>query len=383
MSDWRIVDDLQTLPADHRQVLEFADNPFLSYSFLSGLEKYGCVDGLYWKPSHIIIEDKSRLVGFLPLYIKLDSYGEFVFDWAWADAYQRAGRKYYPKLVSAIPFTPVTCSRLLCGKMVDKTKIQRHLISAAIGLMKKGNFSSLHVLFPDKSDREMLIEHRGLQRVTYQYHWVNENYRDFQDFLDSLVSKKRKQIARERREVRKNGIDIECLKGGEISPQQWEVFYHFYCSTFYKRWNEPRLTLEFFRAIGRELPDNVLLFLAKKEGKYIAGVFAMQDSETLYGRHWGCIEEIPFLHFELCYYQTIEYAIRHKLKKLDAGVQGEHKLARGFKPVPMPSSHWLREPGFHEVIADHLKREGDAMRQHIGILTQHLPYKSRDSGKED
>ncbi len=375
----RIVHDLTTLSADSWQSLDYGNNPFLSYPFLAGLEQYQCLQNQYWQAHHIVIEEGATLLGILPLYIKQDSYGEFVFDWAWADAYERAGRQYYPKLVSAIPFTPVAGDRLLVNKNADKNLIQQQLLQAAMALMQTHSFSSLHVLFPNHATMDFLTSAQGLQRLTCQYHWFNQSYRDFKDFMDSLTAKKRKKIKQERRGIENAGIEIERLDGNQISPEQWQDFYQFYCITFYKKWGEPRLTLEFFQAIGKALPTQTLLILAKKAGQTIAAAFAMNDGQTLYGRHWGCKETIAFLHFELCYYQTIEHAIAHGLQKLDVGVQGEHKLARGFYPVLMPSAHFIREPDFGNVIADYLEREAVVLQDHIAMLKTHLPYKTPQS----
>jgi hypothetical protein len=375
MFDWRVVNDLQKISSEKWQALDYSDNPFLSYAFLSGLEKFNCLQNQHWHPSHIVIENNDELIGVLPLYVKYDSYGEFVFDWAWAEAYQQAGRNYYPKLVSAIPFTPVAGSRLLINKNYDRTIIKKILLEAAVSLMQDKNYSSFHILFPEKNDLGVMIEHDGLERLTCQYHWFNNDYRDFQDFTDSLTSKKRKRLLKERREIKNSNIDIERLSGNEITTEQWQIFYRFYASTFYKKWGEPRLTLDFFQSLGKELPEQTLLILAKKNNETIAGAFAMRDKETLYGRHWGCNQYEPFLHFELCYYQTIEYTIETGLKRLDAGVQGEHKLARGFQPVAMPSAHWIRDDDFRNAIANYLDREAVVMQEHIETLKTHLPYK--------
>ncbi len=375
MFDGRVVSNLQTISPEKWQTLDYSNNPFLSYPFLSGLEKFGCLKNQFWQPAHIVIENKHELIGVLPLYIKQDSYGEFVFDWAWADAYQQSGRNYYPKLVSAIPFTPVSGSRLLVNKKYDRAFIKKELLDAAISLMQKNNFSSLHFLFPNEEDINVLTENDGLKRITCQYHWFNQNYRDFQDFTDSLTSKKRKKILKERREIKNAGIEIQRLSGSEITSEQWQLFYQFYSSTFYKKWGEPRLTLDFFQSLGKELPEQTLLILAKYNKETIAGAFAMSDNDTLYGRHWGCSQQLPFLHFELCYYQTIEHTIEKGLKRLDAGVQGEHKLARGFHPVAMPSAHWIQEDDFRNAVANYLDRETIMMLEHIESLKSHLPFK--------
>jgi predicted N-acyltransferase len=378
MYQWRIVSDLQTISPEKWQSLDLSNNPFLSYSFLSGLEKFGCLKAQHWQPSHIVIDNENELIGVLPLYIKIDSYGEFVFDWTWADAYQQSGRQYYPKIVSAIPFTPVSGSRLLVNKKHDKESVKKTLINAAISLMEQEHYSSLHVLFPDEKDINLLLKNNGLERLTCQYHWHNQGYRDFKDFLDSLTSKKRKKIIKERREIESSGIEIQRLSGNDIKPVHWEIFYQFYSSTFFKKWGEPRFTLDFFQSIGETLSEQCLLVLAEYNDETIAGAFAMKDNDTLYGRHWGCNRHIPFLHFELCYYQTIEHTIENALHCLDAGVQGEHKLARGFQPVAMPSAHWIRENDFRSAIKNYLDKERILMIEHIQSLKTHLPYKVKE-----
>ena len=375
MFNWRVVDDLGTITPAQWQVLDTQNNPFLSYAFLFGLEKFDCLKNQNWQPCHIVIEENNELLGFMPLYIKVDSYGEFVFDWAWADAYQQAGRNYYPKLVSAIPFTPVGGTRLLINKSHDRETIKQALLNAALSLMDGKLYSSLHILFPEKDDLDVLIDSAGLKRITIQYHWLNKDYRDFQDFTDSLTSKKRKKIIKERRDIEVSGIEIQRLNGDEISKEQWNAFHRFYCRTFYSKGGEPRLTLDFFKSLGKALPKQTLLVMAKKDEDYIAGAFAMSDLNTLYGRHWGCNQYVPSLHFELCYYQTIEYSIERQLERLDAGVQGEHKLARGFHPIAMPSAHWVREEDFRNAIANYLDRETTMMQEHIVMLESHLPFK--------
>lgn len=378
MSGWRLIESLDKISEQQWKSLDYKNNPFLSYSFLSALEKFDCLKHQNWQPCYIVIENNGELLGALPLYIKEDSYGEFVFDWAWADAYHQAGRAYYPKLVSAIPFTPVSGPRLLVNKKSNTQDVKNALIEAAISLLEEKKYSSLHFLFADDEDNEILKQNNGLTRLTIQYHWRNKNYRDFQDFTDSLTSKKRKKILKERRDIKNAGVEIQRLSGDEITEQQWQTFYQFYASTFYKKWGEPRLTLDFFISMAKQLAEQSLLILASVDNETIAGAFAMHDGKTLYGRHWGCSRQIPFLHFELCYYQTIEHTIEKKLQKLDAGVQGEHKLARGFEPVAMPSAHWIRENDFSDAISNYLDREMSLMQEHIESLNTHLPYKAEE-----
>lgn len=353
-------------------------NPFVSHEYLFGLERHDCLDEHGWVPSHLGVFDEGRLVGAMPLYARTNSYGEFVFDWAWADAYERAGGSYYPKLVSAIPFAPVIGPRLLTADHPMAGAIRAALLARALEMIDATGMSSFHCLFAGATDHPAFARKHLLERLTCQYHWFNRGYRDFQDFLDSLSSKRRKQIRRERRQVAEAGIEVEVLRGDAIRPEQWEVFHGFYCSTFHRRWGNPRLTLDFFRSLSDTLPDRTLLILARRGGRYVAGAFSMLGSDTVFGRHWGCGEHLPFLHFELCYYQTIEFCIMHGLKTVDAGVQGEHKLSRGFEPVMARSFHWIRHPGFREAVAEYLDRETREMNWYLENLSTHLPYKSTE-----
>lgn len=375
MPDWRVIDSLESVSTAEWQTLQTGDNPFLSRAFLYGLEKFGCLANQQWQSAHILLEENNTLLGLMPLYIKQDSYGEFVFDWAWADAYHRAGHAYYPKLVSAIPFTPVSGPRLLIAEHADIDTCRARLVEAVRTLIEENRLSSAHVLFPDEDEMQTYTEHQAMSRLTIQFHWLNDGYRDFSDFTDRMTSKKRKKLLRERRDVISAGVEIERLTGSDITEAHWQVFHDFYCTTFYKKWGEPRMNLDFFLWLGETIPDQTLLILAKQNNRYIAGAFAMHDRDTLYGRHWGCNTEVPFLHFELCYYQTIEHVLESGLLKLDAGVQGEHKLARGFSPVGMSSAHWIREQAFSQAIKDYLKRETGMVREHIAMLETHLPYK--------
>ena len=351
-------------------------NPFLRHEFLAGLEIYHCLDGHGWYPSHIAAFTDGKLAGAVPLYLKSNSIGEFVFDWHWAEAYQRARKNYYPKLVSAIPFTPVTGPRLLVPDMCpDQSALSQALIKAALASGQESGVSGVHFLFPDTRDREALSQQGCMVRHACQYHWHNQGYSDFDDFLDALNAKRRKQIKKERMSVKADGIQIEILHGAEISDAQWRIFQQFYASTFQRKWGEPRLTLPFFQSLSKKLPDNTLLFMARRHGEYIAGAFALRNDDTLYGRHWGCCEQFRFLHFELCYYQTIEYCIRHHLTTLDAGVQGEHKLSRGFVPVPTWSTHWIVDPQFRKAIKLYLDNEKLLIAHDMKELSSHSAYK--------
>jgi len=352
-------------------------NPFVTHAYLYGLERHRCLEDHGWIPNHLAVYANGILAGALPLYLRTNSFGEFVFDWAWADAYERAGGRYYPKLVSAVPFTPVIGPRLLAkGDRTTQESIRDTLLSGVLESGEKSGVSSFHCLFAEPVDTAAFIRKHLLQRLTCRYYWKNRHYRDFQDFLDSLTSKRRKQIRRERRRVTDNRINIEALRGHEISEEQWRIFHNFYCSTFYRRWGNPRLTLDFFQWLGETLPERVLLILAKYEGDYVAGAFSMIGDDSVYGRHWGCSERFPFLHFEVCYYQTIDFCIREGLAGVDAGVQGEHKLLRGFEPVAARSFHWIRHHGFREAVKDYLEREDREIRHYIEALSRHSPFKS-------
>jgi predicted N-acyltransferase len=371
-----ILSALAKVPAADWNRLVHNATPFLRHEFLAGLEQYGCLLGHGWEPVHIVAYDDSELVGTMPLYIKSNSYGEFVFDWNWAEVYQRAGRNYYPKLVTAVPYTPVAGSRLLVAADAPaRGRVQRALVGHALELMQTRGISSWHCLFPTEEETASLAMQGGLRRLGCQYHWHNAGYGGFDDFLAQLNAKHRKQIRRERREVLEAGITVEVLSGPMISAETWRIYHEFYRSTFHRKWGEPRLTLEFFMHLGRVLPDQTLLFMARKDGEYIAGAFALRDEHTLYGRHWGCRASYRHLHFEVCYYQTIDYCIRHGLRQLNAGAQGEHKISRGFTPAPTWSVHWLREPHFAHAVADFLERETKMMRQYMATLEQHSPYR--------
>jgi predicted N-acyltransferase len=368
---------LGEIAAEKWNRLNYQDNPFLRHEFLYGLESTDCLQPEGWIPRHITIEDGDNLVAALPLYFRTNSYGEFVFDWAWADAYERAGGSYYPKLVSAIPFTPVQGQRLLVDKdFTDPAELRRIIIKQLLDSAKAANVSSFHCLFPIDEDIDAFSDFNFLKRKGFQFHWHNQNYRDFQDFLDNLNRKKRKQIRRERKQAVEAGVEVEILSGNEIDDKQWRCFYDFYCSTFHRRWGNPRLTLDFFKLLSEKMPESTLLILARQNNEYIAGAFAMIGNNTLYGRHWGCSQQLPFLHFELCYYQTIDYCINNNLQVLDAGVQGEHKLSRGFDPVPTWSCHWIKHDGFRDSIEDFLIHETKQIDYHIDNLNQHLPYKN-------
>lgn len=351
-------------------------DPFLTHEFLFGLELHDCLEPQGWYGSHILLhDDADELIAAMPLYLRTNSYGEFVFDWAWADAFERAGGRYYPKFVSAIPFTPASGKRLLVADPTTLAIAAPALISAAIEITGKNDASSLHILFPDADQAAEIGDHDLLLRAGCQYHWFNRDYATFDDFLGALNSKRRKQIRRERRDANQPEMEIEVLYGDRITPEHWSVFHKFYCSTFFRKWGEPRLTEPFFRYLSEALPDAPLLVLGRHDGEYVAGSFSMRGSDTLYGRHWGCSQHFKQLHFELCYYRTIEFCIEHGLARFDAGAQGEHKIMRGFDPVKTWSAHWISDANFRSAIADFLVRETRHIDQYIDELGGHRAYR--------
>ncbi len=353
-------------------------NPFLSHAFLQGLERHRCVGEHWgWRPRHPLIQEAGELIGAMPLYLKDNSYGELVFDWAWADAYQRAGGRYYPKLVSAIPYTPVSAPRLLVAPDRDPGPIRETLIEQALELAHREGVSSLHWLFPDPEQAQRLEAHSPdlLPRHDVQFHWRNHGYRDFADFLDRLNARRRKQIRRERRRVEESDIEPVVVSGDQASDADWADIHRFYRTTFDRRGGHPTLTLEFFHHLAEKIGDRVVLLLAREQGRNVAGAFCMRSDDTLYGRHWGCDEEHHSLHFEVCYYQGIDYCIREGLVRFEPGAQGEHKVWRGFEPTRVHSVHWLAHPGFREIIRNHLVREREAVEDYRRSMLGHLPFR--------
>ncbi len=373
----KLIHHLNEISASAWNALEGGiDNPFLRHEFLAGLEQHGCVGEHWgWLPHHLALYDSARLIGAVPMYLKYNSYGELVFDWAWADAYQRAGLNYYPKLVAAAPYSPVTGPRLLIAKDVDRNQVGNLLISQALELAREMRVSSLHWLFPN-SDDMCRLEQQGLMRRTgTQFHWHNQGYRTFDEFLATFNAQKRKKLKRERRRVAEQGIQIEVLDGHSATTEQWQIFHDFYRTTFDKRGGYPTLSEGFFRHLGQSMPESIVLMLATYEGRYVAGALSLRSSDTLYGRHWGCDEDFHSLHFELCYYQGLDYCIAHGLQRFEPGAQGEHKVARGFEPVATWSAHWLANPAFSSAVADYLTREHKAMEEYMQELSEHLPFK--------
>lgn len=348
-------------------------NPFISHAFLAALEESGSATvRTGWQPAHIVLERAGQPVAAAPMYVKSHSYGEYVFDHAWADAFARAGGEYYPKLQVAVPFTPVTGPRLLTGADANA---REPLAKAMVAFAGRLGVSSLHITFPTEAEAASLASQGFLQRDDQQFHWHNENYRDFADFLSALSSIKRKNLRRERAEAVKAGIDIEWITGSDLTEAHWDAFFAFYMDTGSRKWGSPYLTRKFFSLVGQSMADQILLVLAKRAGRPIAGALNFIGSDTLYGRNWGAIEHHPFLHFELCYYQAIEFAIAKGLKVVEAGAQGAHKLARGYMPQRTHSLHWIAHQGLRDAVARYLKEERRAVGEEIVALTEHAPFR--------
>ena len=379
--DYRIVNRFDEIEPETWNALSGGiDNPFLRHEFLVGLERHGCVGAKWgWHPRHLILEDQAgKLLAGLPLYLKDNSYGEFVFDWNWADAYQRAGLNYYPKLVSGVPYSPVTGPRLLVANGEDGKKLKQQLAEAALDYARTQGVSSLHINFTDEEDTTALQSLGMLRRTGTQFHWFNHHYRSFDDYLASFTSSKRKKLKRERRRVTEQQIEIEVLDGHQASAEHWASFTRFYLATFDKHWGYATLNEAFFSHLGEQLPDNIVLMMAKHRGEYVAGALSLRSNDTLYGRHWGCLEEFHSLHFELCYYQGVEFCIANGLTRFEPGAQGEHKVGRGFEPVATWSAHWLANPQFNSAVQSYLAHEHEAMMEYMDELRGHLPYRHND-----
>ena len=359
-------------------------NPFITHAFLLALENSKSVGGRTgWTPTHVLVENKAgKLMAAAPCYIKTHSMGEYVFDHAWADAYNRAGLDYYPKLQVCVPFTPATGRRLLVAADAEPGA-RDTLIAGLKAWCHKIEASSVHVTFPTREDYEAMGAAGLLQRTGQQFHFVNEGYADFDAFLESLASRKRKMIRRERRDALGPGITIERLTGAAIEAEHWAAFFDFYIDTGSRKWGRPYLTKAFFEEVGRTMADRILLVMAKREGKWIAGAINFIGDDALYGRNWGAIEEHPFLHFEVCYYQAIEWAIAHGLKRVEAGAQGEHKLARGYRAVPTYSAHEIPDKRFARAIDDYLVRERIAVDAALDEYAEHAPFKKNGPSGQD
>ncbi|MBI1173650.1 MAG: GNAT family N-acetyltransferase [Sideroxydans sp.] len=368
----RIIEDIAAIPAAQWNALAGGD-PFLSHAYLHALQASGsATPAIGWHAQFLTLWQGADLLGAMPLYLKSNSYGEFVFDWAWADAYRRHGLSYYPKLVCTVPFTPVTGARLLA----DLPGTRAMLLDAALSFARESGVSSLHCLFPNEADTAMMQAQGMMLRQDVQFHWQNPGYADFDAFLAALSRDKRKRIKQERRKVAAAGIQLRCITGEHATPEQWDFFARCYAHTREQHHSPPALNANFFQRIGATLPHNTLLVIATREGQPVASALNFFTGEVLYGRSWGALEYHPGLHFETCYYQAIEFCIAHKIKTFEGGAQGEHKLARGFLPVATHSAHWLAHPEFSRAVEDFLQRETHAIDQYVDALNERSPFKS-------
>ena len=352
-------------------------DPFVSHAFLMALEESGsiCAD-TGWLPQHLLMHDEDgKLTAAMPCYIKSHSMGEFVFDHSWAEAYERAGQDYYPKVLSAVPVSPVPGRRFLVGSGTNADQLQQTLTAAAIELTRRYQASSLHVTFLNDEQTERASAQGLLKRTAHQYHWSNNGYAAWDDFLATLASRKRKNLKRERRDALAGGITVEWLTGADLTEAHWDAFFSFYIDTGNRKWGSPYLNRKFFSLLGRTMAKDCLLVMAKREGRYIAGAMNVIGGEALYGRYWGCIEQHPFLHFELCYYQAIDFAISRGLKRVEAGAGGEHKLVRGYEPMATHSVHWIADPRFRKAIADFLVREQSYVERQGEAMAEMTPFK--------
>jgi len=355
-------------------------NPFVSHAFLSSLEDMGCATAQTgWSPRHLILENDSGAVwGAVPAYLKSHSQGEYVFDYGWAEAFHRAGGDYYPKLQISVPFTPATGRRFLLSPEINREAGMQALASGLVQVCKRSQASSVHTTFLTQPEWETLGDLGYLRRTDQQFHWENNGYESFEVFLSDLASRKRKAIKKERREALASGVEIEWISGTDLTEAHWDAFFEFYEDTGARKWGRPYLNRAFFSTVSERMAERILLVMAKREGRYVAGALNFIGSDTLFGRHWGCTEHHPFLHFEVCYYQAIDFAIAHGLKRVEAGAQGAHKLARGYLPVTTYSAHWIAHEGLHNAVADFLEQERMAVERENEMLADHAPFRKSD-----
>jgi predicted N-acyltransferase len=373
----RILHNINEMPAEQwdschaRQIY----NPFVTHKFLHALESSGSVSTeTGWQPFHIAVEDNDALVGVVPAYLKNHSQGEYVFDYGWADAWHRAGGDYYPKMQISIPFTPATGPRLLTR--TDNPEHEQLLLGACMQIARQIEVSSIHITFMQEQQWRSAATAGFLQRMDQQFHWHNGGYEDFDGFLADLASKKRKNIKRERRDALADGIEIEWVTGEHLTEAHWDAFYHFYMDTSNRKWGSAYLNRQFFSQINDVMAEDILLIMAKRDGRYIAGAINFIGGDTLFGRNWGCIEDHRFLHFEVCYYQAIDFAISRGLKKVEAGAQGAHKVARGYLPEPTYSAHWIADASFREAVERFVNDERRYVSEDIAHLETRTPFKS-------
>ncbi|MBY2921844.1 GNAT family N-acetyltransferase [Rhizobium leguminosarum] len=362
-----------------------AYNPFVSHAFLSSLEESGSADAeTGWLGHHLLLETgRGELIGALPGYLKNHSQGEYVFDHGWADAFERAGGHYYPKLQCSIPFTPATGPRLLVAEGLQRLPIQSAIAEGLKEVVRRLGISSAHITFVPDEEIGVFEMDGYLHRTDQQFHFINDGYANHEEFLETLASRKRKALRKERRAALENGISIDWLTGRDLTERIWDQFFKFYTDTGGRKWGRPYLTRKFYSLVGERMADDILLVMAKRDGRYVAGAINFIGGDTLYGRHWGCIEDHPFLHFEVCYHQAIDFALSKGLKRVEAGAQGEHKLARGYLPVTTHSAHYVAHAGLRRAIGDYLARERADVEQMSELLTEHSPFRKGERLQED
>ena len=372
----RVVDTIAAVDREAWNGLELAGNPFVRHEFLTALETTRCADQRTgWQAAHLLVEDDAgRLVAAVPLYLKSHSWGEFVFDWSWANAYARAGLEYYPKFVSGVPFTPAPGPRLLGARGTAHAHMRSTVAAALTDLARSTGVSSLHVLFTEPDDQKSLSDAGFLTRKDCQFHWYNRGYASFDEYLDEFRADKRKKLRRERRRVMEAGIRFETLDGRALDAAGWQRVHALTADTFRRRGHEHYLTTDFFVTLARERPDSVMVKLAMRREEPVAAAIFFVGADALYGRYWGAHEDFHSLHFEACYYQGIEYCIEHGLARFEPGTQGEHKIARGFEPTATWSAHWIAEPRFARAIKDYLAQEALAVDAYMNDVRRHLPF---------
>jgi predicted N-acyltransferase len=374
--EFRFHSRIADIDAAQWDALAAGASPFLRHAFLNALEATGCATAdTGWAPQHLLLQQEGRPVAAMPLYLKRHSWGEYVFDWSWADAYRQYGMAYYPKLVSSVPFTPSSGPRLLLAPDVDRAALTKAIADAVTARAEALGASSWHVLFPTLQEHALLSEAGLRPRIGCQYHWYNRDYTCFEDFLATFNSRKRKNLRKEREAVHGAGIHFRHLSGRDITPALWQTFHGFYQSTYEVRGQQGYLTQAFFEQLGRTMPENLLLVLALHDDTPIAAALSLRDDTTLYGRYWGSRADYQFLHFETCYYQGIDYCITQGLQRFDSGAQGEHKIQRGFEPIITYSNHWIADPRFDAAIGDFLLREAEHIRQYRNDAAQLLPFR--------
>jgi predicted N-acyltransferase len=362
-------------------------NPFVSWDFLEALERAGTVSSRTgWTPRHAVLSEKvdsnqdgTAITAVMPCYVKSHSQGEYVFDWGWAEGFERAGGKYYPKLQVSVPFTPVTGPRILAAPGSGEAERKRTMAGALVEITRRLGCSSAHLTFLSAEDATLLGEMGFLRRTDQQFHWVDEGYESFDGFLAALASRKRKAIRKERETALEAGISVDWLTGSDVTEAAWDAFFAFYMDTGSRKWGRPYLNRRFFSLLGERMADRVLLIMARRNGRAIAGALNLIGSDTLYGRYWGAIEEHPCLHFEVCYYQAIDFALAHKLKRVEAGAQGAHKLARGYLPTTTHSAHYIADAGFRRAVANYLEGERREVEHQGEILAGHAPFRHAET----